>query len=115
MFLLVRRLVERSARWLVRHAQSLALGPTVDGFRSGVRAVTAALPELLVGSVAHAAETTAVRFVEAGVAPDLARRVATSAAALVGLPAVALAREHDLDATTVARSQFLLDDRLGLD
>ena len=52
---------------------------------------------------------------EAGVAPDLARRVATSDAALVALPSVALAREHDLDATTVARIQFLLDDRLGLD
>ena len=115
MFLLVRRLVERSARWLVRHAEPLELGPTVERFRPGVRAVTAALPELLVGSVAHAAETTAVRFVEAGVAPDLARRVAASDAALVALPAVALALEHDLDATTVARIQFLLDDRLGLD
>ncbi len=115
MFLLVRRLVERSARWLVRHAETQALGPTVDRFRPGVRAVTAGLSELLVGSVAHAAETTAARFVEAGVAPDLARRVATSDAALVALPAVALALEHDLDATTVARIQFLLDDRLGLD
>ena len=55
------------------------------------------------------------RFVEAGVAPDLARRVAASDAALVALPAVALALEHDVDATTVARIQFLLDDRLGLD
>ncbi len=46
MFLLVRRLVERSARWLVRHAEPLALGPTVERFRAGVHAVTQSLPEL---------------------------------------------------------------------
>jgi glutamate dehydrogenase len=115
MFLLVRRLVERSARWLVRHTESLALGPTVERFRDGVRAVAAVLPELLVGSVADAAAATVTRFAAAGVAPELARRVAASDAALVALPAVALALEHDVDATTVARIQFLLDDRLGLD
>jgi glutamate dehydrogenase len=115
MFLLVRRLVERSARWLVRHAESLALGPNVERFQAGVHAVTTALPELLVGSVADVAAATATRFADAGVAPALARLVAASDAALVALPAVSLALEHDLVATTVARIQFLLDDRLGLD
>jgi glutamate dehydrogenase len=115
MFLLVRRLVERSARWLVRHTDALELGPTVEHFRPGVRAVTAVLPDLLVGSVADAAAATATRFTDAGVAPDLARQVAASDAALVALPAVALAAEHGLDPVDVARLQFLLDDRLGLD
>jgi glutamate dehydrogenase len=115
MFLLVRRLVERSARWLVRHAESLALGPLVERFRPGVRAVVAALPELLVGAVADAAADTAARFVDAGVSPELARTVAASDSALVALPAVALADEHHLDPVVVARLQFLLDDRLGLD
>jgi glutamate dehydrogenase len=41
--------------------------------------------------------------------------VAGSDAGLVALPAVALALEHDLEPTTVARIQFLLDDQLGLD
>ena len=87
----------RRAGWCATRSRS-ALGPTVERFRPGVRAVAAALPELLVGSVADAAATTAARFVDAGVAPELARRVATSDAALVALPAVALALEHDLDA-----------------
>src|SRR3954464_10252088 len=55
MFLLVRRLVERAARWLVRHAEPLALGDTVGRFQAGVRTVTAALPQLLVGAVGEAA------------------------------------------------------------
>jgi glutamate dehydrogenase len=115
MFLLVRRLVERSARWLVRHAGSLELGPLVERFRPGVRAVTATLPDLLVGAVAAGAGATAARFVDAGVAPELARTVAASDAALIALPAVTLGAEHELDPVVVARLQFLLDDRLGLD
>ncbi len=115
MFLLVRRLVERSARWLVRNAEPLALGPTVARFEAGVRAVTGALPDLVVGAVADAVATATARFTDAGVAPDLARQVAASDAALVALPAVALSLEHDVDARVVARVQFLLEDRLGLD
>jgi glutamate dehydrogenase len=115
MFLFVRRLVERAARWLVRHSETLALGPMVERYRPGVRAVVAELPAILVGAVADAADATGARFTAAGVATDLARKVATSDAALVALPAVDLALEHDLDARVVAHIQFLLDDRLGLD
>jgi glutamate dehydrogenase len=115
MFLVVRRLVERAARWLVRHSEALALGPTVERFRPGVRAVVAELPELLVGAVGETAEATAARFTAAGVSPELARKVAASDAALVALPAASLALDHDLDARAVAHIQFLLDDRLGLD
>jgi glutamate dehydrogenase len=115
MFLVVRLLVERSARWLVRHSESLELGPAVERFRAGVQDVLAALPELLVGTVAEAASARAAQFVAAGVGAGLAQRVATSEAALVALPAVALGQEHGLDPRPVARMQFLLDDRLGLD
>jgi glutamate dehydrogenase len=115
MFLLVRRLVERSARWLVRHAGALDLEPTVDRFGPGVQAVVGALPDLLVGRVAATVARSATRFTDAGVPPELARRVAASDAALAALPAVALAHDHDLDPREVVRIQFLLDDRLGLD
>jgi glutamate dehydrogenase len=115
MFLLLRRLVERSARWLVRQVEPLALGPTVARFQPGVEAVTRSMNDLLVGRVADAVAATAARFAEAGVPLDLARRVAASDAALAALPAVALAEAHDLDPREVVRLQVLLDDRLGLD
>ena len=109
MFLAVRRLVERAARWLVHHyATTLALGPTVDRFRPGVATVMAALPEHVGGEQAAALEA-------AGVPRDLAQRVAVSDAALAALPAVELASEHGIDPLTVARIQFALDDRLGLE
>ena len=74
MFLAVRRLVERSARWLVRHAEPLALGPTVERFRAGVQAVTQSLPDARrSGRSATRRPPTTARFTDAGVAPDLAR------------------------------------------
>jgi glutamate dehydrogenase len=115
MFLLVRRLIERAARWLVRHVDSLALGPAVARFQPGVRQVLAALPDLLVGAVADTAAAATARYTAAGVPDGLARVVAASDAALAALPAVALAEEHDLDPRTVVRVQLLLDDSLGLD
>jgi glutamate dehydrogenase len=115
MFLLLRRLVERSARWLVRHAQPLAMGPTVARFQPGVQTVMHSLTDLLVGRVADAVAATAARFAEAGVPLELARQVAASDAALAALPAVALGEEHELDPREVVSIQVLLDDRLGLD
>jgi glutamate dehydrogenase len=114
MFLLVRRLVERAARWLLRHSEALPLGPTVERFLPGVRAILDALPELQVGAVAETADRTAARFAAAGVPVELARTVAVSDAGLAALPAVALAAEHAVDPRVVVQVQFLVDDRLGL-
>jgi glutamate dehydrogenase len=115
MFLFVRRLVERSARWLVRHVDPLVLGPTVERFRAGVAEVLARLSELLVGSIADHVAATTDRLVAVGVPEPLARRVAASHAAVTALPAVAMAEAHDSDPCTVARIQFLLDEQLGLE
>ena len=115
MFLAVRRLVERAARWLVRRGDPLALGPTVERYRAGVQQVVAALPDVLIGDVAAAVVATAERLTSAGGPAALARRVAASDAALVALPAVALAIGTDTDPIVVAQLQFVLDDRLVLD
>jgi glutamate dehydrogenase len=114
MFLLVRRLVERAARWLLRHSEALPLGPTVERFQPGVRAILDALPALQVGAVAETADQTTARFVAVGVPVELARTVAVSNAGLAALPAVALAEQHDVDPRVVVQVQFLVDDRLGL-
>ncbi len=108
MFLALRRLVERAARWLVHHVDDHRLGPVVERFRPGVATVMAALPELVGTTDADALEA-------AGVPRDLARRVAVSEAALAALPAVDLASTHGIGPLTVARIQFAFDDRLGLE
>ena len=108
MFLAVRRLVERASRWLVHHGDELALGPTVDRFRPGVQAVVAALPELVRDG------GRAGQLERAGVPHALARRVGVSDAAVVALPAVELGARRGVDPVTVARLQFVVDERLAL-
>jgi glutamate dehydrogenase len=115
MFLAVRRLVERGARWLLRHGGSLALGPSVERLRPGVQAVVAALPELVVGAAAEALATEAEQLSSQGVPAELAARVAGSEAAFSAIPATELAEGRGEDPLEVARLHFVLADRLGLD
>jgi glutamate dehydrogenase len=115
MFLRVRRLVERSARWLVRHVDGLELGPTVERFSPGVRTIVDALPDLLVGASADAATAATRGLVDAGVPEKLARRVSGSDLAVTALPSVVLAEVHGVDPRVATRVQLLVDDRLGLD
>ena len=115
MFLTVRRLVERAARWLVRHADGLTLGPTIEEFGPGVRAVVAALPVLLTDTATAALTAEVERLQTLGVPEVLARRVAGSEAAVAALPAVELAQRLGTDPLVVARMQFVVNDRLALD
>ena len=116
MFLLVRRLVERSARWLVRHVEPLDLAPTVDAVPGRACATSPrCCPSCWSARWPTRRPRPTARFTDAGVPADLARRVAVSDSAVAALPAVALAAEHDIEPQVVVRIQFLLDDRLGLD
>jgi glutamate dehydrogenase len=115
MFLSVRRLVERAARWLVRHRDGLALGPTIEEFRPGVQAVVAALPDLLTATATAALAEETGRLRANGVPAALAQLVASSEAALAALPAADLATRMDADPLAVARVQFVLNEELGLD
>jgi glutamate dehydrogenase len=115
MFLRVRRLVERSARWLVRHVEELDLERTVARFAPGVRTVTDVLFDLLVGEPVETTTASIEGLVAEGVPAALASRVALSDFALTALPSVILADAHDVDPQIATRVQFLLDDRLGLD
>jgi glutamate dehydrogenase len=115
MFLRVRRLVERAARWLVRHTDSLELGPSIERFRPGVQSVLAALPDLLTGATLADATAVSAELTTVGVPQDLAWRVAVTDAALTALPAVDLALTFGVDPRTAAHVHYVLDDRLGLD
>ncbi|HEX9466995.1 MAG TPA: NAD-glutamate dehydrogenase [Acidimicrobiia bacterium] len=123
MFLAVRRLVERSARWLVRHSLSpglavdldLGIGPTVERFAPGVRAVMRALPELISGEAAIRFTAEVTRLAEAGAPADLAAWVAGSEVALAALPMTELAIGRGDDPVLMARVHFALADRLDLD
>jgi glutamate dehydrogenase len=115
MFLSVRRLVERAARWLVHHETDLMLGPTVERYAATVQAITAALPDLLVGVAADELLADADRLRASGVPDALALRVAVCEAVVAALPVTVLAGLHDEDPLAVGRLHFVLAERLGLD
>jgi glutamate dehydrogenase len=115
MFLSARRLVERAARWVVHHESDLAIGPAIARYAVDVQAITAALPDLIVGSAADALHAEAARLRAAGVPDALATRVASNEGAVAALPVTALAELHGEDPLVVGRLHFVLADRLGLD
>jgi glutamate dehydrogenase len=115
MFLMLRRLVERAARWIVRHGGAPELGPAIDCRRDGVARVMAELPGLLTGPAAHRLDADATRLTDDGVPPDLAISVAAAEFALGALPATELAARHSVDAVVVTRIGFVIAERLDLD
>jgi len=115
MFLALRRLVERGARWLVRHGGAPELGPAIERYRPGVAAVLAALPQVVSGPAARRLDVQTDEYERVGVPRDLATSASVAEWALAALPATALAETHGADPVLVARLAFVLAERLELD
>ena len=115
MFLGSRRLVERGARWLVRHGGAPELGPAIERYRPGVAAVLAALPRIVSGPAARRLDVQSQEYERVGVPRDLATSATVAEWALAVLPATALAETHGADPVLVARLAFVLAERLELD
>jgi glutamate dehydrogenase len=117
MFLAARRLVERSARWLVRHGRvggDGALAATVDRYRGPVDAVLTELPALVVGDDAATLATESERLVADGVPRELATRVGSFVVALGALAVTEVADATGRPVHDVAIVFFALADRLRL-
>jgi glutamate dehydrogenase len=115
MFLAIRRMVERAARRLVQRNILLELGPTIDRYRQGVRAVVDALPTLLVGAPAERLQTEVERLRIAGVPVPLALRSAEADWLPASLDIVDVASARGEDVSAVGGVHFALIDALRLD
>ena len=115
MFLAARRLVERGARWLVRHSVILDLEPTVARFREPVAEVVGRLTELAVGADATAIAAEAEQLRADGVPTELANRVATFPAAIGALVIADIAAGRGAEVDVVASVFFVVADRLRID
>jgi glutamate dehydrogenase len=115
MFLAVRRLVERGARWLVRRSVPLDLGPTVARFADPVAAVVVRLADLVTGADAAAIAVEAEQLRAEGVPSELAERVATFQSAIGALVIADVSVVRRVDVDVVAGVFFALADRLRLD
>ena len=114
LFFAARRLVERSARWLVHQHDDLAIAPAIARYHDGAARVAAELPALGGRTVNDRVGAERARLAELGVPANLAAR----AAAAEWLPPVfdiaTLAEQHGEPIVDVAAVWFELGDLLKL-
>jgi glutamate dehydrogenase len=114
MLLEARRLVERATRWLLRNRRRpLDIAAEVGRFAPGARALSEALPEILVEGERAAWDEHVSSLVAAGVPEPLAR-VASLAALFSALDVVEVASDTGRPIDDVAALHFLLGGRLHL-
>ncbi|MBO0812388.1 MAG: NAD-glutamate dehydrogenase, partial [Microlunatus sp.] len=112
----VRKLVERSIRWLVANRRgSLRVSDVVHQFSSGISAVLDALPRLLSGREAAAFAAGRSRFETDGADSGLAAAIAMLPQAYSALSITQTAVRDHHDPVRVADVHFTIGERLGLD
>jgi glutamate dehydrogenase len=110
-----RRLVERSTRWLVRaNASGIDIEATLRQFEPGARMLAEALPEVLEGADRELHDRRAAELAEAGVGPELARRVACMPAMLSVFDIVEVVEATERELDVVMATYFRLGSRLDL-
>ncbi|MDQ3424565.1 MAG: NAD-glutamate dehydrogenase [Actinomycetota bacterium] len=115
MRLQVRTLMERATRWMVAHRRApLDTEATVDFFRTDVRELVAALPDVLCGGEAERFERTRARLRDQGAPEELAARVAAMPPVFAALDVVEISRRHEADPVAVARLHLAVGERLGI-
>jgi glutamate dehydrogenase len=115
MLLEARRLVERATRWLLRNRRSpLDIAAEVSRFSPGARALSQALPEILVEAERASWDEHVSSLVADGVPEPLAARVASLAALFSALDVVEVASDTGRPVADVAALHFLLGGRLHL-
>ena len=115
MLLASRRMVERSARWLLRtRPRPLDIAEEVSRYADGARIVADLLPDVLVESEQESWRERVSRLTEHGVPEALAGRVAAQGALFSALDIVEVAGANDHDLEEVARLHFLLGGKLHL-
>jgi glutamate dehydrogenase len=110
-----RRLVERSARWLLRNRRRpLDIAATVSDFAPGAERLYDSIPSLLAPAEVEPLAHTAHQLRDAGVPDRLAMRVASLPTMFSTLDIVEVAAETGNDLELVARIHFDLGHRLQL-
>ena len=112
-----RRLVERSTRWLVRSRPrgEIDVAQTTARFSAPAAALAAALPEVLEGHDREVYERRLQELSGAGVAPELAHRVAAMNPLLAVFDIVEDAGACDCTQQLATTIYFGIGSRLGLD
>jgi glutamate dehydrogenase len=112
-----RRLVERATRWLgrARARSEIDVTQTAHHFAAGVHELYAALPDVLTAHDREVYDAREAELVQAGVVPELARRVAAMPGLLAVFDIVEDAALSGCGQEMVTRVYFGIAERLSLD
>ncbi|WP_436786811.1 NAD-glutamate dehydrogenase [Yinghuangia sp. YIM S10712] len=110
----MRRLVERSTRWMLGNRREIDIAEQIAFFAEGVADVVAHLPKLLRGSDLAWMDKMYAEFTEAGVPHDLATVAAGFSTSYAALDIVEVARDSGHGVIEVAEVYFDLADRLPI-
>ncbi|CAJ1581515.1 NAD-glutamate dehydrogenase [[Mycobacterium] wendilense] len=112
----LRRLIDRSCRWLLNNRpQPLAVGAEINRFGAKVAALRPQMPQWLRGDDRAIVATEAGEFTDQGAPEDLAYLVATGLYQYSLLDVIDVADIVDRDEAEVADTYFALMDALGAD
>ena len=113
LFMELRRMVERTTLWLLRHRRPpLDIAATVGELRPGVQELLASMHEVLVGPLADVAHSTEASRLVLGVPEGLAQRSSIWPVMHTALDVVELARSSSRTATDVASVYWHVFDAL---
>ena len=117
MLIEARRLVERATRWLARSRAraEIDVTQTAELFGAGARELARALPDVLCGHDRETYDARLAELLEAGVVPELARRVASMGALLSVFDIVEDATATGVSQALATTVYFRVGSRLGLD
>lgn len=108
-------LIRRATRWFLRNRKSnLDIQQTIADFEGPLAEIAKHLPQLLDGVGKETYDTTIKNFVEQGVPEKLAKTIAGTNAMFTSLDIVEAAKKNDMNITDMAKTFYLLGDRLEL-
>ncbi len=115
MMLQVYHLIRRSTRWVLRNRkQTMVINEAIDELKPSINKLIAYLPALLDDPAREAVEIAAKQYEDEGVPPALALSIAKCNVLFTSLDIVEASRKYELDLIEVARTYYLLGNRLDL-
>jgi glutamate dehydrogenase len=115
MVLQIYYLIRRATRWFLRNRKpDIEIQATIDDFSPAIAALSKNLPQLLDGPDKEAYETAVTYLTEHNVPEHLAQRVAGCNTLFTSLDVVEAAQKYQLDLVEVAKTYYLIGNRLEL-
>ncbi len=115
MLLQVKRLIRRTARWLIRNRRlELGIEKTLQNFAPSAEKLAAIIPDIMSGGTKEYLDALTAEFVLSGLPESLARRIAASRAMYAALNIIDVSIQYNFDVVETAKIYFEIGSRLDL-